>query len=70
LRLRPAVIMNDLGRGQAGRRRGDQQACPPGRRRLGLAIIDTVFAAVYTDQIDAKLARLTAARRERATESI
>jgi EmrB/QacA subfamily drug resistance transporter len=37
---------------------------------LGVAIIGTVFAAVYSDQIDAKLARLTAARRERATESI
>ena len=65
-----AVIMNDLGEAKAGDGGAINQLARQVGGALGVAIIGTVFAAVYSDQIDAKLARLTAARRERATESI
>ena len=65
-----AVIMNELGEAKAGDGGAINQLARQVGGALGVAIIGTVFAAVYSDQIDAKLARLTAARRERATESI
>jgi MFS transporter, DHA2 family, multidrug resistance protein len=65
-----AVIMDDMGEAKAGDGGAINQLARQVGGALGVAIIGTVFAAVYSDQIDAKLARLTAARRERATESI
>jgi hypothetical protein len=40
------------------------------RGALGVAIIGTVFAGIYTNRIDEKLGVLSVPRRERATESI
>ena len=60
-----AVIMNDLGEAKAGDGGAINQLARQVGGALGVAIIGTVFAAVYTDQVDEKLARLTAARRER-----
>jgi hypothetical protein len=37
---------------------------------LGVAIIGTVFATVYTNRIDERLAELSQARRDRAGDSI
>jgi EmrB/QacA subfamily drug resistance transporter len=65
-----AVIMNDLGEEKAGDGGAINQLARQVGGALGVAIIGTVFAAVYTDQIDAKLTGLTAARRDRASESI
>ena len=62
--------MNDLGEAKAGDGGAINQLARQVGGALGVAIIGTVFAAVYTDQVDSKLTRLTAARRERATESI
>src|SRR4029450_8780589 len=65
-----AVIMNELGEAKAGDGGAINQLARQVGGALGVAIIGTVFAAVYTDQIDAKLARLTAARRGRAPERV
>jgi DHA2 family multidrug resistance protein-like MFS transporter len=65
-----AVIMNDLGEEQAGDGGAVNQLARQVGGALGVAIVGTVFAGVYTNQIDQKLARLAGPRRERATESI
>jgi predicted MFS family arabinose efflux permease len=61
-----AVIMNDLGDEKAGDGGAVNQLARQVGGALGVAIIGTVFAGVYTSQIEEKLARLG----ERATESI
>jgi DHA2 family multidrug resistance protein-like MFS transporter len=65
-----AVIMNDLGDEKAGDGGAVNQLARQVGGALGVAIIGTVFAAIYTAQIDEKLSRLPEAPRERATESI
>jgi hypothetical protein len=65
-----AVIMNDLGDEKAGDGGAVNQLARQVGGALGVAIIGTVFAGVYSNQIDEKLARLSGSRRERATQSI
>lgn len=65
-----AVIMNDLGDEKAGDGGAVNQLARQVGGALGVAIVGTVFAAVYTNQIDEKLGALSQPRRERATESI
>jgi MFS transporter, DHA2 family, multidrug resistance protein len=65
-----AVIMNDLGEAKAGDGGAVNQLSRQVGGALGVAIIGTVFAGVYSNQIDEKLARLPGAHRDRATESI
>jgi DHA2 family multidrug resistance protein-like MFS transporter len=65
-----AVIMNDLGDEKAGDGGAVNQLARQVGGALGVAIVGTVFAGVYGNQIDAKLARLSGSRRERATQSI
>jgi EmrB/QacA subfamily drug resistance transporter len=65
-----AVIMNDLGEEKAGDGGAVNQLSRQVGGALGVAIIGSAFAAVFTNQIDEKLARLRAVERERATESI
>jgi EmrB/QacA subfamily drug resistance transporter len=65
-----AVIMNDLGAEKAGDGGAVNQLARQVGGALGVAIIGTVFAGVYANQIDEKLVRLSAAQGDRATESI
>ncbi len=65
-----AVIMNDLGDEKAGDGGAVNQLARQVGGALGVAIVGTVFAGVYGNQIDEKLARLSGSRRDRATESI
>ena len=65
-----AVIMNDLGEEKAGDGGAVNQLARQVGGALGVAIIGTVFAGAYANQIDEKLARLSESQRERATESI
>jgi MFS transporter, DHA2 family, multidrug resistance protein len=65
-----AVIMNALGEKKAGDGGAVNQLARQVGGALGVAIVGTVFAGVYANQIDEKLAGLPAAQRERATESI
>lgn len=65
-----AVIMNDLGDEKAGDGGAVNQLARQVGGALGVAIVGTVFAGVYGNQIDEKLARLSGSRRERATQSI
>jgi MFS transporter, DHA2 family, multidrug resistance protein len=64
------VIMNDLGTEKAGDGGAVNQLARQVGGALGVAIIGTVFASAYTNQIDEKLSRLPAPQRERASESI
>jgi EmrB/QacA subfamily drug resistance transporter len=64
-----AVIMNDLGEGKAGDGGAVNQLARQVGGALGVAIVGTVFAGVYSRRID-DLNRLTEAQRERAGESI
>jgi DHA2 family multidrug resistance protein-like MFS transporter len=65
-----AVIMNDLGEAKAGDGGAINQLARQVGGALGVAIIGTVFAGVYANQIDEKLGRLGEGRREQAAESI
>jgi EmrB/QacA subfamily drug resistance transporter len=65
-----AVIMNDLGEEKAGDGGAVNQLARQVGGALGVAIIGSVFAAVYSNQIDEELAELSASQRGRATESI
>ena len=65
-----AVIMNDLGEEKAGDGGAVNQLARQVGGALGVAIIGTVFAGIYTNEVDERLARLPAAERERAGESI
>jgi DHA2 family multidrug resistance protein-like MFS transporter len=65
-----AVIMNALGEEKAGDGGAVNQLARQVGGALGVAIIGTVFAGAYANQIDEKLARLTGSQRDRATESI
>ena len=65
-----AVIMNDLGDEKAGDGGAVNQLARQVGGALGVAIIGTVFAGVYTNQIEDQLGQLRDAERERAAESI
>jgi DHA2 family multidrug resistance protein-like MFS transporter len=65
-----AVIMNDLGDEKAGDGGAVNQLARQVGGALGVAIIGTVFAGIYTNRIDETLGALSEPRRERATESI
>jgi MFS transporter, DHA2 family, multidrug resistance protein len=65
-----AVIMNDLGEEKAGDGGAVNQLSRQVGGALGVAIVGSVFAGVYRNQIDEKLTELPAEQRERATESI
>jgi len=65
-----AVIMNDLGQEKAGDGGAVNQLARQVGGALGVAIIGTVFAGVYSKEIEEKLGRLSEPQRERATESI
>jgi MFS transporter, DHA2 family, multidrug resistance protein len=64
-----AVIMNDLGDEKAGDGGAVNQLARQVGGALGVAIIGTVFAGVYTNRID-ELGDLSSRQRERAGESI
>jgi EmrB/QacA subfamily drug resistance transporter len=64
-----AVIMNDLGEEKAGDGGAVNQLARQVGGALGVAVIGTVFAALYANRID-ELGRLSASQRERAQESI
>jgi EmrB/QacA subfamily drug resistance transporter len=64
------VIMNDLGEEKAGDGGAVNQLARQVGGAMGVAIIGTVFAAVYTNRIDAELTELSEAHRERASDSI
>ena len=61
--------MNDLGDEKAGDGGAVNQLARQVGGALGVAVIGTVFAAVYTDRMNS-LAGLSAAQRDRAAESI
>jgi MFS transporter, DHA2 family, multidrug resistance protein len=65
-----AVIMNDLGEDKAGDGGAVNQLARQVGGALGVAIVGTVFAGVYANQIDEKLPRLAGSQRDRAMESI
>jgi EmrB/QacA subfamily drug resistance transporter len=65
-----AVIMNDLGDDKAGDGGAVNQLARQVGGALGVAIVGTVFAGVYGNQIDEKLARLSGSQRDRAAQSI
>jgi EmrB/QacA subfamily drug resistance transporter len=65
-----AVIMNDLGKEKAGDGGAVNQLVRQVGGALGVAIIGTVFAGVFSHEIEEKLGRLSAPQRGRATESI
>jgi len=65
-----AVIMDDLGEEKAGDGGAVNQLARQVGGALGVAIIGSVFAAVYSDRVDFRLANRSTAARERATESI
>jgi DHA2 family multidrug resistance protein-like MFS transporter len=65
-----AVIMNDLGDEKAGDGGAVNQLARQVGGALGVAVVGTVFAGVYGNQIDERLARLSGSPRERATQSI
>jgi Na+/melibiose symporter-like transporter len=64
------VIMNDVGEDRAGDGGAVNQLARQVGGALGVAIVGTVFAAVYTNRVDERLTDLTGARRERAADSI
>jgi EmrB/QacA subfamily drug resistance transporter len=65
-----AVIMNDLGEDKAGDGGAVNQLARQVGGALGVAIVGTVFAALYAARIDERLSQLAEPERERATESI
>jgi predicted MFS family arabinose efflux permease len=64
-----AVIMNDLGDEKAGDGGAVNQLARQAGGALGVALIGTVFAGSYTNQIN-ELEGLSSAQRARAAESI
>jgi EmrB/QacA subfamily drug resistance transporter len=64
------VIMNDLGQEKAGDGGAVNQLVRQVGGALGVAIIGTVFAGVFSKEIEEKLGLLSGPQRERATESI
>jgi MFS transporter, DHA2 family, multidrug resistance protein len=65
-----AVIMNDVGEAKAGDGGAVNQLARQVGGALGVAIIGTVFAGIYTARMNDSLTGLGEHRRERATESI
>jgi EmrB/QacA subfamily drug resistance transporter len=64
------VIMNDLGEEKAGDGGAVNQLARQVGGAMGVAIIGTVFATVYSNRIDERLTELSSARRDRASDSI
>jgi Major Facilitator Superfamily len=65
-----AVIMNDLGEEKAGDGGAVNQLARQVGGALGVAIVGSVFAGVYANEVDEELGRLSESQRSRATESI
>lgn len=65
-----AVIMDDLGEEKAGDGGAVNQLARQVGGALGVAIIGSVFAGVYADRVDFRLASLSQSARDRAGESI
>jgi EmrB/QacA subfamily drug resistance transporter len=65
-----AVIMDDVGEEKAGDGGAVNQLARQVGGALGVAIIGSVFAGVYADRVDFRLARLSPPARDRAGESI
>jgi MFS transporter, DHA2 family, multidrug resistance protein len=65
-----AVIMNDLGEDKAGDGGAVNQLARQVGGALGVAIVGTVFAGIYTARMNDTLSGLGERERERATESI
>jgi EmrB/QacA subfamily drug resistance transporter len=65
-----AVIMDDLGEAKAGDGGAINQLARQAGGALGVAVIGSVFAGVYTSRIDDALAGLPSGSRSHATESI
>jgi EmrB/QacA subfamily drug resistance transporter len=65
-----AAIMNDLGEDKAGDGGAVNQLARQVGGALGVAIVGTVFAGIYANEVDEELASLSEAKRERASESI
>jgi EmrB/QacA subfamily drug resistance transporter len=65
-----AVIMDDLGEEKAGDGGAVNQLARQVGGALGVAIIGSVFAGVYSDRIDFRLSSLSQPARDRAAESI
>jgi EmrB/QacA subfamily drug resistance transporter len=65
-----AVIMDDVGEEKAGDGGAVNQLARQVGGALGVAIIGSVFAGVYADRVDFRLAGLSQAARDRAGESI
>jgi EmrB/QacA subfamily drug resistance transporter len=65
-----AVIMNDLGEDKAGDGGAVNQLARQVGGALGVAIVGTVFAGIYTARMNDTLGSLSERERERATESI
>jgi EmrB/QacA subfamily drug resistance transporter len=64
------VIMNDVGEEKAGDGGAINQLARQVGGALGVAVIGTVFATVYSDRIDSRLGELSPARRDHAADSI
>jgi Na+/melibiose symporter-like transporter len=65
-----AIIMDAVGEQKAGDGGAVNQLARQVGGALGVAIIGSIFAGTYANQIREKLARLPGPQRERATESI
>jgi len=65
-----AVIMDDVGDEKAGDGGAVNQLARQVGGALGVAVVGTVFAGVYGNQIDDKLAGLPRGQRDRASQSI
>jgi predicted MFS family arabinose efflux permease len=65
-----AVIMDDVGEAKAGDGGAVNQLARQVGGALGVAIVGSMFAAIYTSQIDGALTRLPASLRDQAGESI
>jgi EmrB/QacA subfamily drug resistance transporter len=64
------TIMNDVGEDRAGDGGAVNQLARQVGGALGVAIVGTVFATVYTSRIDERLTDLSPARLDRASDSI
>jgi MFS transporter, DHA2 family, multidrug resistance protein len=65
-----AVIMDDVGEAKAGDGGAVNQLARQVGGALGVAIVGSMFAAIYTSQIDGALTSLPASLRDQAGESI
>jgi EmrB/QacA subfamily drug resistance transporter len=65
-----AVIMNDLGEEKAGDGGAVNQLARQVGGALGVAVVGSVFAAIYSNRIDERLGDVTSSQRTRSGESI